>query len=98
MSVAMTANDRRWQAEDDARTLAQSIVIQNDEKRMEAAKQAAERMAEEKREEASAMGSVARRGKGSGSGGNVKGGAKKPSDNKSKTEGVSNKFNVFQKI
>jgi len=61
---------------------------------MKAAIEAASRMAEEQKKEANAMGAVARR-KGTGSGGMVKGGAKKPNTNAS---GNKNKFNVFEKI
>jgi len=65
-TVKMTAQDRKWQAEDDARTLAASIVIQDDPTRMKAATKAANRMAEEKRKDATAMSNVARKGTGSG--------------------------------
>ena len=56
----MTAEDKRWQAQDDARTLASANVIREDPDRMSAAQTMAKEMAEEDREKAKAMGKVAR--------------------------------------
>lgn len=56
----MTAEDKRWQAESDARSMAETKVIQQDKPRLNAAKKAASRMATEKQKEASAMKRVAR--------------------------------------
>ena len=96
-SYPVTAEDKRWRAESDARTLAEATVIQKDAQRMKAATEAAARMAEEQRKEAAAMTSVARRKGNTGSGGIVKGGAKKPNTSE-KVSGNKNKFNVFEKI
>ncbi len=48
MVIAMTAQDRKWEAESDARTLMFSQVISSDKKRLTAAVKAAKRMAAEK--------------------------------------------------
>ncbi len=50
-----TADEKRWQAESDARSLSEAKIISDDEKRLAAAKVAAERLAEEERERAEAM-------------------------------------------
>ena len=55
----MTAQDKRWQAEDDARILADSERIKNDAERLTNAKAAAQRMADEEVERAKAMRKVA---------------------------------------
>lgn len=97
----MTIDDKRWRAESDAHTLAKSIVIQKDPIRMKAATEAAERMAKEKREDANAMGNVAKR-KAGGSGSTVSKQKVKPAPKEGdiKKEDVKGavKFNVFQKI
>lgn len=54
-----TAEEKRWQAEGDARTLSEAKIIAGDEKRMTAAKVAADRLAEEEREKATALEKVA---------------------------------------
>ena len=61
MVIAMTAQDRKWEAESDARTLMDSQVISSDKKRLTAAVKAAKRMAAEKAEEAKAMKGVAKK-------------------------------------
>ncbi len=55
----MTAQDRKWQAESDARTLAESQVIMTDPKRLAAAAKQAQIMAEKQAKEAKAMAKVA---------------------------------------
>lgn len=57
---AMTAEDKKWQAQNDVRTLAEAEVIKGDPDRMKAASDAAEDMAKEKQEEADAMRDVAK--------------------------------------
>lgn len=52
-------DDRNWEAEQDARTLAEAKLINADTGRLQSAEQAATKLAEEKREEAVAMSSVA---------------------------------------
>jgi hypothetical protein len=55
----MTAQDRKWQAESDARTLAESQVIMKDPKRLAAAAKEAQVMADKQAKEAKAMAKVA---------------------------------------
>ena len=55
----VTADEKRWQAESDARTLSQGTIIKADENRMAAAKKAADRLAEEEQEQAEALKKVA---------------------------------------
>lgn len=55
----LTVDEKRWQAEDDARTLAAANVILQDPGRIKKAKTAAERMADEERERADALNKVA---------------------------------------
>lgn len=63
MAVApISAEEKRWRAQDDARTLAQARVIQGDAERLAAAKAEAQRMAEEQLKEAAAMAGVAKTG------------------------------------
>lgn len=50
-----TADEKRWQAESDARTLSEAKIISDDENRLSAAKTAAERLAEEERKRAEAL-------------------------------------------
>ena len=94
------AEERYWDAQNDARTLAEAMNIRKDSSRMKEAVQAADRMAREKRKEANSMSSVARR-KPFGSNGNDK----KPIQKKKSTNNVYkgktvrySGFNVFQKI
>lgn len=51
----VTADEKRWQAESDARTLSEAEIISDDENRMAAAKVAADRLAEEERKNAEAL-------------------------------------------
>lgn len=87
---AMTMDERRWRAEDDARTLAEAERIKEDAARMTAAKEAAKRMADEEMERTKAMRKVA--------------GQKTPSQGSQPREGMgkprpkNSGFNVFQKI
>ena len=59
ISRPLTAEDKQWQAKDDARTLAEANVIREDADRMSAAQTAAKQMAEDEREKATALGKVA---------------------------------------
>ncbi len=54
----VTADEKRWQAESDARTLSESKIIAADENRLSAAKTAADRLAVEERKKAEALESV----------------------------------------
>lgn len=58
--ISITADEKRWRAENDARTLAEANVIKKDPSRLQAAADAAQRMVEEQQKEAAAMRSVAR--------------------------------------
>ena len=62
-AIAIPVSERKWQAESDARTLADAQVILKDNKRLAAAAKAAKGMASEKMEEAKAMGRIARKKK-----------------------------------
>ena len=55
----MTAQDKKWQAEQDARTLAEAEVVKRTPIRMRAATKAAKGMAEEERKKAVGMRKVA---------------------------------------
>ena len=57
----MSADDKRFQAESDARAMAEAQVIQGDKPRMKAAQGAAKKMATEATEKAQAMNRVAKR-------------------------------------
>ena len=59
MTDAITADDKKWQAQSDARTLADAGMIKGDPERLAAAGKAAEEMAEEKLKEAVSMKNVA---------------------------------------
>jgi hypothetical protein len=89
----LTAREKRWQAEDDARTLATSEVVRNDPARLVRAKNAARRIAKQEKEAAQAMTHVATNVKGISS---LESGAKpKPKKRKPPTKPT---FNVFNKV
>lgn len=54
-SMTETKSEEDWQAESDARTIAEAETIKSDEKRFAAAQVAAKRMLEEKQEEQAAL-------------------------------------------
>ena len=54
-SMSEKEQQEKWEAECDARTLADAEVIRNDEKRLGKAQEAAKRLAKEERERADAM-------------------------------------------
>jgi hypothetical protein len=56
----MSAEDKRWEAESDARTMAEATAIRSDPKRFAAAASAAREMGEKKMVEAKAMMGLAR--------------------------------------
>ena len=56
-----TAQDRQWQAESDARTLADADVIKETPTRMSAARGVAKKLAEESQKQADGMKKVARK-------------------------------------
>ena len=60
-NMPMTEEDKKWQAQMDANTLAESNVIKEDPDRLAAAGIVAQEMAEEKLQEALAMKRVAAR-------------------------------------
>ena len=51
----MEAEEKQWQAENDARTLAEADVINNDPERLEAAQKAAKKMLDEQKRQTEAM-------------------------------------------
>ena len=55
-----TAEEKKWRAESDARTLAEAEVIKGDEDRLKAASEAAEDMAKQAQEEAHGLATVAK--------------------------------------
>lgn len=55
----MSADEKRWRAEEDARTLAEAEAIKFDSSRLKAAKEAAKRMAGEANIKAKAMTKIA---------------------------------------
>ena len=57
--LSMTAQDKVWQAERDARSLAEAELIKGDVRRMRAAKVQAKKMAIEKAKEAAKLKKVA---------------------------------------
>ena len=66
-NITQKKEEQKWQAEDDARTLARVITLRSDTARMARAKQGAKRiladekkMAKEKKEEVEALGRVAK--------------------------------------
>jgi type IV secretory pathway VirB10-like protein len=90
MSQVLSIEERRWRAEDDARTLSEAQLIKKDAERLQQAKQAAEEMANKKAEEAAAMRNVANQRKKSKNKTDID-----KDDNGFSTE---NKFNVFKRI
>ena len=56
---ALSADDKKWKAESDARSLAEAETIKGDKTRFEAARKAAQGLSKEKQKEAEAMDSVA---------------------------------------
>ena len=63
MMASTPISDKEWEAQNDARTIAETQVITKDKKRYNAAIKAAQKMAAEKTEEAKAMKGVAKRKK-----------------------------------
>ena len=57
----ISAQDKKWRAEDDARTLAEAERIKVDKSRMDAASTAAKRMADEEAERTQALRKVAKK-------------------------------------
>ncbi len=57
--MKLTAEDRRWREEDDVRTLAEAKIIEDDPKRLAAARKRAVAMAKEQEEKAEATREVA---------------------------------------
>lgn len=59
----MISEDKKWQMESDARTLAEAKQIMGDPKRLKGAANAAKQLAEDKMTEAKAMTQVAKKAK-----------------------------------
>jgi hypothetical protein len=60
--MALSAQERKWQAESDANTLAEAKVIQGDKKRLAQAAKAGKQIAKELTKRATAMNSVKSKG------------------------------------
>ncbi len=58
--ITAALEDKKWQAECDARTLAEAEAIKKDAARLKAAAKAAEGMKDEKMDEAKAMAKIAK--------------------------------------
>lgn len=86
MARNIPATEAEWQAEDDARALAQAEEIKTDRTRLQKAQDAAKKMADEETERARAMRKVANQRK------QRTGGPRAPRDR------PVNQFNVFEKI
>lgn len=56
----LSKEEEKWEAENDARTLQDAVVIKNDAKRLKKAVEAAKRLAEEKMKEAEALAKIAK--------------------------------------
>ena len=91
---SISADEKRWRAEADAHTLAESEVIKNDQARLTEAKKAAKRMAEEERKKASAMTKVS--GMKKNEGGSKKKSATKRKSGSTRKRGATH--NVFTKL
>ena len=83
---AMTKEDKKWQARNDADYLAEAEVIKNDPARLIAAKRAAIEIARERKENADAMKAVAK----------TKGKTEKKKTKPKKRQ--TNKHNVFKRL
>jgi hypothetical protein len=91
VAQVVNAEEKRWRAQDDAHTLAQARVIQQDPERLAAAKAEAQRMAEEQLKQAAAMATVAK------TGGKGQAPGRKP-DSGSETQPSGGKYNVFKRL
>ena len=60
MAIRLSAEEKRWQAEQDARTLAEADVIRKTPSRLTAAAKAAKAMATDAKKQAAAMGKIAK--------------------------------------
>ena len=57
--VSLSADEKKWKAESDARSLAEAEVIKKDKNRFTAAQEAAKELAKESKKEAESMADVA---------------------------------------
>ena len=90
---SISADEKRWQAEADARTLAEAETIKQDNKRLMEAQTAAKKMADEEAERAKAMRKVAG-SKGKGTVRQANGNTKK----RTTGSGGTSNHKVFQRI
>lgn len=93
----LTAREKRWQAEDDARTLANAEVVRNDPSRLVRAKNAARRIAKHEKEQAQAMTHVVNNVKGVSTLGDDKD-KQNPKPKKKRKPAKRQTHNVFQKV
>jgi len=90
----LTAREKRWRAEDDARTLATSKVIIDDPARLSLAKKAAVRIATEEKKSAKAMDDVSNVKKGAP----ISANSREPQRRQRRKTPVKPTYNVFQKV
>lgn len=57
--ISLSADEKKWKAESDARTLSEAEIIKKDESRLVAAQEAAKELAKDSKKEAEAMDDVA---------------------------------------
>lgn len=93
----LSAREKRWQAEDDARTLATSKVIVDDPARLVRAKVAAKRMADQEKKSAKAMDDVSNVKKGAPISAN-RADSPAPKKKRSPSKPKRQTYNVFQKV
>ena len=90
--LTISKQEKRWMAEEDARTIAESEIIKNDRRRLIAAKRAALDLAKQEKEKADAMKAVAKTKPGAAV---VRRKPRPKGENKKKEV---NSYNVFKKI
>lgn len=97
MAITLSAEEKRWRAEDDARTLAEAERIKEDKARMDAAQAAAKKMAEEEEERIRAMRKIARSKRQPGTGSGPQGSKPKEGMRKPRPK-TKQSYNVFNRI
>lgn len=97
MAMAESADDRRWRAESDARTMAEAEQIKHDPPRLDAARTAAKRMADEEAERVKGLRKVAG-SKGKGTDKQTTGSSDSSKKKISGSSGNTAKHNVFNRI
>lgn len=94
----MTRQEKEWQAQDDAHTLANAEVVKNDPTRLSAAKSAALKIADEEKDRAEAMGHVSKIRKSKTLEGSGEQGEDKPKAKQKQKAKPKNVHNVFNRL